>query len=117
MLFQVVEFNWEAWVEFEVLLWGYLYENLGVQLYVVIGLVLELDLLVIECFVNKVFILEWYFKVVFDLKNGCGIGFIMFNEKISYLLESFVVFIDQVEAVMGLDFFNKLFEVQENVLE
>ena len=114
---QVAEFNREAWAELEALLRGYLYENPGVQLYVVTGPVLEPDLPVIERSVNKVSIPERYFKVALDLKNGRGIGFIMPNEKISYPLESFAVSIDQVEAVTGLDFFNKLPEAQENALE
>lgn len=114
---QVADFNREAWAELEALLRGYLYENPGVQLYVVTGPVLEEGLPVIERSVNKVAIPERYFKVALDLDNGRGIGFIMPNEKISYPLESFAVPIDQVEAVTGLDFFHQLPDDQEATLE
>lgn len=114
---QVADFNREAWAELEALLRSYLYENPGVQLYVVTGPVLEAGLPVIERSVNKVSVPERYFKVALDLQNGRGIGFIMPNEKISYPLESFAVPIDQVEAVTGLDFFNKLEDAREESLE
>lgn len=114
---QVADFNREAWAELEALLRGYLYENPGVQLYVVTGPVLEDGLPVIERSVNKVSIPERYFKVALDLKNGRGIGFIMPNEKISYPLESFAVPIDQVEKVTGMDFFNQLEDAREESLE
>lgn len=114
---QVADFNREAWAELEALLRGYLYENPGVQLYVVTGPVLEDGLAVIERSVNKVSIPERYFKVALDLKNGRGIGFIMPNEKISYPLESFAVPIDQVEEVTRLDFFNQLEDAREESLE
>ena len=114
---QVADFNREAWAELEALLRGYLYENPGVQLYVVTGPILEEGLPVIERSVNKVSVPERYFKVALDLENGRGIGFIMPNKKITYPLESFAVSIDQVEAVTGLDFFNKLEDEREESLE
>lgn len=114
---QVADFNREAWAELEALLRGYLYENPGVQLYVVTGPVLEEGLPVIERSVNKVSIPKRYFKVALDLENGRGIGFVMPNEKINYPLESFAVTIDQVEAITGFDFFNLLPEAEAQSLE
>lgn len=114
---QAADFNRKAWAELEALLRGYLYDNPGVQLYVVTGPILEAGLPVIERSVNKVAIPKRYFKVALDLENGKGIGFVMPNEKISYPLESFALSIDQVEALTGWDFFNALEDTKEAKLE
>ncbi len=114
---QAAAFNREAWAELEALLRGYLYDNPGVQLYVVTGPILEEGLPVIERSVNKVAIPKRYFKVALDLDNERGIGFVMPNEKISYPLESFALSIDEVEALTGWDFFNALEDTKEAELE
>ena len=114
---QVAEFNREGWAELEGLLRGYLYNNSGVQLYVVTGPVLSDDLKPVERSINKVSVPKKYFKVAVDLKNKRAVGFIMPNEKIGFPLEHYVVTVDQVEELTGLDFFNQLDEPLETTLE
>ncbi|MCB9315630.1 MAG: DNA/RNA non-specific endonuclease [Lewinellaceae bacterium] len=114
---QVAEFNRGRWSELEAQLRNYVETHPGVQLYVVTGPVLEPDLPVIERGVNKVAIPRQFFKVALDLKNNRAIGFIMPNSRLTYPLENFAVSVDAVEQLTGLDFFNRLPDSLETILE
>ena len=111
------EFNREAWAELEATLRGYLARNPETQLYVVTGPVLEEGLPVVERSVNQLAIPQRYFKVALDLQAGRGIAFLMPNRKLDAPLETFAVAIDEVEALTGLDFFNRLPVAQQDTLE
>ncbi len=102
------EFNRESWAELEGTIRGYMQDHPTTQLYIVTGPVLKEGLPTIERSINKVAIPEMYFKVVLDLKAGKAIGFLMPNQKITYPLISFAKTIDEVEALTGLNFFNKI---------
>lgn len=114
---QLPEFNRESWAELEGLLRGYIYENPNTQLYVVTGPILRKDLPHIERGTNKVSIPEQFFKVVIDLKNNRGIGFLMPNQKMHYPISSYVKSIDEIEELSGIDFYHKLDDSLENKLE
>ena len=105
---QLPEFNREGWADLESFLRGYIYANPESQLYVVTGPILEEGLPVVERSINKVSIPKYYFKVAIDLEKMEGIGFVLPNQKIRYPLENFSKTIDEVEEMVGLDFFNKL---------
>jgi len=68
---------------------------------------------------NKVSVPEMYYKVILDIdKPGIkAIGFLMKNEKSSENLASFVVTIDEIEALTGLDFFPTMSDELESTLE
>ncbi len=108
------EFNRESWAEVERLIRGYLYEHPTTQLYVVTGPVLKDDLPVVKRSVNKVSIPEQYFKVVLDLDAGKAIAFLMPNKKIENSIDQYVVSVDAVEKLTGLDFFNAI-EKEESI--
>lgn len=114
---QLGAFNRGAWAELEAALRGYIFRNPETQLYVVTGGILEEDLPVLERSVNQLRIPRRYFKVVLDLKNKNGVGFIMPNQSILNPLETFAVSIDEVEKLSGLDFFSKLPDDLEEKIE
>ncbi len=114
---QLADFNRGAWGDLEDAIRGYLYTNTNTELYVVTGPVLKDGLAVIERGIHKVTIPQQYFKVVLDLTNKKAIGFLMPNEAITKPLKSFAVSINSIEALTGLNFFNKLPEALQEQLE
>jgi len=76
---QLPELNREIWADLENTLRGYIHNNSDAQLYVVTGPILKNDLPKMERSIHKLSIPESYFKVIIDLKNQRGIGFIMPN--------------------------------------
>ena len=114
---QLADFNRGAWGDLEDALRGYLYANTNTELYVVTGPVLKDGLAVIKRGIHKVSIPQQYFKVVMDFTNKRAIGFLMPNEAISKPLKSFAVTINSIEALTGLNFFNKLPEALQEQLE
>lgn len=105
---QLAEFNRGAWGDLEDAVRAYLFANPNTTLYVVTGPVLKEGLPKIERGKNKVSIPAEYYKVILDLNNKKGIGFIMPNEDIKKPVPSFAVPINEVEKETGLDFFTKL---------
>jgi endonuclease G len=114
---QLADFNRGAWAELEGTIRGYIFNHPNSSLYVVTGPVLTDALKPIERSINKVSVPEKFFKVVLDLDAQLAIGFIMPNEKIEFPLEHFAVSVDDVEALTGLDFFNKLDDALESSIE
>jgi len=66
---------------------------------------------------NGVTVPGYYYKVILDLKRREGIGFILLHESSSQSLSSFVVSIDSVESITGLDFFPALEDGLEREVE
>ena len=66
---------------------------------------------------NKVTIPSKYYKVIYSPKNRSMIGFLMPNIGSSSELKSFVVSVDSIESVTGIDFFHELPDRIENELE
>lgn len=108
-------FNRGIWKKLEELVRNWAIENDNV--YIVTGPVLTNGLKTIGP--NKVSVPHYYYKVILDYTNPeiKGIGFILPNEPSSKPLQSFVVTIDSVEKVTGLDFFSKLPDTQEQYIE
>lgn len=87
------------------------------QVYVVTGPVLNKKYKTIGA--NKVSVPEYYYKIVLDVSKPeiKAIAFLMKNEKSDKALSSFVVTIDSVEKLTGLDFFPSMPDKMENTLE
>lgn len=68
---------------------------------------------------NEVSIPEYYYKIILDITKPeiKAIAFLMKNEKSSEPLTSFVVSIDRIEELSGLDFFPTMPDNLENALE
>ena len=111
------EFNRGRWAELESMLRAYVYQHKTTQLYVVSGPVLKPDLPKSERSINKVSIPEQYFKVVLDLDQQKTVGFLMPNKECSYPIESYLVSVNEIEDLTGLDFFPSLDDFIEDKLE
>ncbi len=114
---QLAAFNRGSWGELEDAIRGYLYRNNNTSLYVLTGPVLTPDLPTVPRAKNKVAVPRQYWKVVVDLTNKKGIGFLMPNENITKVLGTFAVPINDIEKLTGLNFFNKLPEALQEELE
>jgi endonuclease G, mitochondrial len=113
---QVPDFNRGIWSDLEQLVrvWAIRYS----QVYVVTGPVLRPGLPTIGR-INRVAVPEYYYKVVLTAApTGLkGIAFLMRNEGSRQPLSTFVVSIDEVEQVTGLDFFPRLPDEVEDRIE
>lgn len=68
---------------------------------------------------NKVGVPERFFKVVliYNHKNPMAIGFLFNNKAHSQDLKKYMVTVDSIESITGLDFFSKLPDSIENKIE
>lgn len=112
---QAPSFNRGVWKRAEELMrdWAVAYH----RIYIVTGPVLEDDLPTIGA--NKVSVPKYFYKVVLHYQDTAakGIGFIIPNTSSNATLQSFVVSIDSVEKVTGIDFYHRLPDKQEKLIE
>ncbi len=68
---------------------------------------------------NEVSVPEYYYKIILDIQKPDikAIAFLMKNEKSNASLETFVVTIDRIESLTGLDFFPSMPDDLEEGLE
>ncbi len=68
---------------------------------------------------EKVVVPDYFYKIIFDDEQGKlkAIAFLMPNKKSDAALYTFVVSIDKIEAMTGIDFFPKVSDDLENALE
>jgi len=108
-------FNRNIWNDLEELTrtWAKEYDSL----YIVVGPVLGDSLSAIGP--HKVAVPKYYYKVILDNQKNKekAIAFIMKNEGSSLSLKTFVVSIDEIELLTGIDFFPKLENTLEKSLE
>jgi len=113
---QVPDFNRGIWNDLEMKLrdWAQRDE----ELYVVTGPVLKAGLPTIGRY-NEIAVPEMYYKVVLCLtdKQPRMIGFLLKNEFSNESLKSFVVSVDEIERLTGIDFFPRIPDALERKLE
>ncbi|MCU0341483.1 MAG: DNA/RNA non-specific endonuclease [Spirosomaceae bacterium] len=113
---QVPDFNRGIWNDLELKFrdWAQRDE----ELYVVTGPVLKSGLPTIGRN-NEIAVPEMYYKIALCLtdKQPRMIGFLMRNEFSNESLKSFVVSVDEIERLTGIDFFNRLPDAVERKLE
>ncbi len=112
---QVPSFNRGIWKKMEELVRTWAVENHSI--YVVTGPILTNGLSTIGP--DKVSVPNYYYKVILDytLPSVKGIGFIIANAASSEPLQNFAVSIDSVEKITGIDFFSRLPDAQETIIE
>lgn len=112
---QVSGFNRGVWKRLEEQVRQWAVDNRAI--YVVTGPLLPDNLPTIGA--NKVSVPRFYYKVILDYTSPelKGIGFILPNASSSLPLRSFVVTIDYVEKMTGIDFFPTLPDDQEQKIE
>ena len=111
---QVASFNRGVWkkLETQVRNWTIEYDSL----FVVTGPIFSDSMQVIGP--HRVAVPKAYYKVLLKLKDGKfqGIGFVLKNESSKLPLQSFVLTIDEVETITGIDFFPLLEDsLEENI--
>lgn len=113
---QAPQFNRGIWLEMEKMVraWAYKYE----RIFVVTGPVLEPGLPTIGR-INEVAVPRQFYKVILYVKPPYvkGIGFLINNEPSKAPLSSFVVPIDNIEKLTGVDFFPRLPDSIERKVE
>jgi len=112
---QVAGFNRGIWKRLEEQVRQWAVDNRTI--YVVTGPLLPDNLPAIGA--NKVSVPRYYYKVILDYTSPelKGIGFILPNASSSLPLRSFVVTIDYVEKMTGIDFFPAMPDEQEQKIE
>lgn len=112
---QAPSFNRGVWKRLEDQVRKWSIEN--TEIYVVTGPVLNKKFNRIGT--NNVSVPEYYYKVLLDIRKPevKAIAFLLKNEKSGAALSSFVVSIDEVERLTGLDFFPSIPDELEDVLE
>jgi endonuclease G len=112
------EFNRESWAELEGLLRS-IVDQEKKPFYVITGPILNENLPVIEKSVNKLKIPEYHYKIIVDLSTGTprGMAFLMPNKKCESRMSNYVVSIDSIEKLTGLDFFPNVDEQLETTIE
>ncbi len=112
------EFNRESWASLEGLL-RKIVDQEKKQLFVITGPILHAGLPVIERSVNKLKIPEYHYKVVVDAsaENPRGMAFVMPNKKCDERLSAYVISIDSLERLTGIDFFPDLNAELETKIE
>ena len=112
---QKPQFNRGVWknLESKVRIWAKENEDI----YVVSGPIIESGYKTIGK--NSVAVPQYYYKVIFDISPPTFkmIGFILKNEGSNRPLKTFVVTVDEVEKITGLNFFSELPDVIEDKLE
>ncbi len=66
---------------------------------------------------NQVTVPQWYYKICVSVEDRKAIAFLIPNRKPQRSLQEFIVSVDKLEEVTGLDFMNKLPDQLENEIE
>jgi endonuclease G len=111
-------FNRESWAEVEYTLRD-IVENSPQRYFIITGPVLHDSLPMIERSLNKIPIPELHYKIIVDLasEEPKGMAFLMPNRKCEKPIYEYVVSIDSVEKITGLDFFPDIEDATESKIE
>jgi endonuclease G len=109
---QNASFNRGGWKKLENLVRGWINNN---ALYITTAGVLENDLKTIGF--NRVSVPNRFYKIIYNPKDQQMIAFLMPNEKITLPLISYVVTVDMIETLTGIDFYSEMEDDLEEKLE
>ncbi len=115
---QKPDFNRESWAQLESLV-RKIADNEKKTLFVLTGPILHKGLEVNNESENKLKIPELHYKIIADLsnENPRGIAFLMPNKKCDSKVSNYVVPIDSIERLTGLDFFSLISDSLEQKIE
>ena len=115
---QKPDFNRESWAQLESLV-RKIADNEKKILFVLTGPILHKELEVNNESENKLKIPELHYKIIADLsnENPRGIAFLMPNKKCDSKVSNYVVPIDSIERLTGLDFFSLISDSLEQKIE
>ena len=109
---QSPSFNRGIWRSLEALIRKWASKN---KLHIATGGILVSGLQ--EIGINGVDVPKYFYKVVYDPDNSKMIAFVLPNEKGQKSLREYIVSVDRVEELTGIDFFYELSDVIEERLE
>ena len=115
---QTPGFNRESWAEVEDLM-RRIMANTPKPYYIITGPILDKNLPKVEKGLNKLPIPGLHYKIIADLnaENPKGMAFLMPNKKCDMPPSAYVVSIDSIEKLTGLDFFSKIGAVTAQKIE
>ncbi|HNY44362.1 MAG: DNA/RNA non-specific endonuclease [Bacteroidota bacterium] len=114
---QLPEFNREIWAKIEDFLRQYIYNNPTKDIYIVTAPVIKDDLKKQERSKNKISIPEYHYKIAVDLEDKKGIAFLVPQKNLGNPIEYYVVTIDSIENITNINFYPKLSEQDEKLIE
>lgn len=114
---QLPEFNREIWAKIEDFLRQYIYNNPTKDIYIVTAPVIKDDLKKQERSKNKISIPEYHYKIAVDLEDKKGIAFLVPQKNLGNPIEYYVVTIDTIENITNINFYPKLSEQDEKLIE
>ena len=109
---QNISFNRGIWKKLESLVRAWAENN---ALYVTTAGILENNLKTIGF--NKVSVPGRFYKIIYQPKDQKMIAFLMPNEKVTLSLASYIVSVDKIEDLTGIDFYSQLDDDLEEKLE
>lgn len=113
---QLPNFNRKIWASVEAFCRDYVVNNKQ-KVYIVTAPILHDSLLRIERSTNKIPIPEYHYKIMADMDHKRGIVFLMPQETNDYPMESFVITIDSLEKITGINYYPKLSKEDELLIE
>jgi len=66
---------------------------------------------------NNVSVPEEFYKIIYDPRNQKIIAFLMANEKLDLPIEKYIVTVDEIESLTGIDFYHQLDDELEEKME
>lgn len=114
---QLPEFNREIWAGIEGFFRAHIYNNPTKDLFIITAPVLNENLPKQKRSVNNMSIPEYHYKIAVDFEDSKGIAFLISQTNLDYPMESFVVSIDSIEAITGINFYPGLSPEQEKLIE
>jgi endonuclease G len=102
---QIKEFNGGIWRELEENVRDWAYAN--DELYIVSGPILSEDHIIKKIGYNQVSVPDLFYKIILDIKDPekKSIAFLIPNKKSIEPIKNYMVSIDEIEALTGIDFF------------
>ena len=106
-------FNAGAWLKLEKLVRAWAKTS---ELYITTGGVLNSKYLK-TIGNNNVSVPEKFYKIIYDPRNQKIIAFLMANEKLDLPIEKYIVTVDEIESLTGIDFYHQLDDELEEKME
>jgi endonuclease G len=115
------DFNRKHWADVEAFCRDYVV-NSDHDVYIVTAPIIQDSMRVIERSPQKISIPDWHYKIMVDLEDKKGIAFLMPQDNADglheyYPIESYVCKIDSIESLTRINFFVKLSNEDENLIE
>lgn len=114
---QLPDFNRKIWADIENFVREYVYEHAVTDVFVVTAPVLRDGLPKQTRSKNNVSIPEYHYKIAVDFKTKKGIAFLVSQNQLFLPIESYVVSIDSIEQITGINYYPQLSIEDKSLIE